>query len=597
MQPTVVPHELVAGAPLPPTGIEYALLTLNINDVDPTVIAGADAYPTFSDIPAGSSATISWPIQYVIDTSVTPMRMLNLMPITCSFDANGNLLDNEGNQGVWVLNINSTSLQPHGFSFTVQVTFAGRGERFLTVALLNAASNGSYDIANNIALQQSPGSSITAGPQGPAWNQWRGAWSSATAYVVNDVVSNGGSSWICTAAVGPTATPPASDTTHWGLVAQHGAVSSVAGIAPDGTGNVSLTAANVGAVPTTRLVNGKALSADISLTATDVGTASVVTPQQYGAKGDGVANDTTALQDALNTAGNVFIPAGTYLITAPLTMTESGRVVAGSGDSTVIKANAAMAEILSLTAVGGARGVFTDIRFDGNALATNCVSHSITTETSVGTRWVRCKFRGATAYQMVNSGCEDVTYLDCATDGNESSPNTVPDALHVSVPDGAVRILGGEWFGRCTFSYQQISAYGAVIGPIVIDNSTSTPTTVLKLDGCYVYDGGLSNDNCINTYNNLSNINLTGCYLVSQSQLNFINGNMPNANVRVQDCIFVQATGTSPTSYVLQASGSGRLTVDGGNSSLLPGGVLHAFNPVSSATTVVTTLVPCVGLT
>lgn len=39
------------------------------------------------------------------------------------------------------------------------------------------------------------------------------------------------------------------------------------------TGNVNITAANVGAVPTTRTVNSKALSSDITLTASDVGAA------------------------------------------------------------------------------------------------------------------------------------------------------------------------------------------------------------------------------------------------------------------------------------------------------------------------------------
>jgi hypothetical protein len=162
-----------------------------------------------------------------------------------------------------------------------------------------------------------------------------------------------------------------------------------------------------------------------------------------------------------------------------------------------------------------------------------------------------------------------------------------------------VRIIGGEWFGRCDLSYQQISAYGAVIGPIFIENAGASPASILKLDSCYVYDGGVDNDNCINTGTNLTNINLTACYLVAQSQKNFINGNMPNVNVRVQDCVFVQtaALGASPVSYVLNASGAGKVIIDGGNSSLTSGGALHAFNAVGGATTTTTTLVACVGLT
>jgi hypothetical protein len=45
-----------------------------------------------------------------------------------------------------------------------------------------------------------------------------------------------------------------------------------------------------------------------------------ITPQMYGAKGDGVADDTTAIQTALNTGKVVYFPEGIYKVTAPLTI-------------------------------------------------------------------------------------------------------------------------------------------------------------------------------------------------------------------------------------------------------------------------------------
>lgn len=56
----------------------------------------------------------------------------------------------------------------------------------------------------------------------------------------------------------------------------------------------------------------------------------------YGATGNGTTDDTSALQNAINAAqtrggGVVFLPAGTYKISAPLTISNSGITIAGAG--------------------------------------------------------------------------------------------------------------------------------------------------------------------------------------------------------------------------------------------------------------------------
>lgn len=58
------------------------------------------------------------------------------------------------------------------------------------------------------------------GPAGPPGMVWRGVWSAITAYVVNDAVQYGGSSWIAVAA--NTNSAPSLVNPAWNLLAQAG---------------------------------------------------------------------------------------------------------------------------------------------------------------------------------------------------------------------------------------------------------------------------------------------------------------------------------------------------------------------------------------
>jgi len=71
------------------------------------------------------------------------------------------------------------------------------------------------------------------GPTGPAGITWRGAWSAATAYAVNDGVTYGGSSYRRKVA-GTTAGSPDTDTTNWELLAQSGATGATGPAGPTG---------------------------------------------------------------------------------------------------------------------------------------------------------------------------------------------------------------------------------------------------------------------------------------------------------------------------------------------------------------------------
>ena len=61
-----------------------------------------------------------------------------------------------------------------------------------------------------------------------------------------------------------------------------------------------------------------------------------VTPQMYGAKGDGVTDDTQAFKDALVENDNLFLPSGNYLITDTLDISYKKSICADSGQRATI---------------------------------------------------------------------------------------------------------------------------------------------------------------------------------------------------------------------------------------------------------------------
>lgn len=94
----------------------------------------------------------------------------------------------------------------------------------------------------------------------------------------------------------------------------------------------------------------------------------------FGAAGDGVTDDTAAVQAAFD-AGNkhVFFPAGTYLISGGIVV-PSGVDVSGAGDASVIKTGATLSATSGVQAMivaqSGSRISIRDLAFDASAMTT-----------------------------------------------------------------------------------------------------------------------------------------------------------------------------------------------------------------------------------
>jgi hypothetical protein len=85
----------------------------------------------------------------------------------------------------------------------------------------------------------------------------------------------------------------------------------------------------------------------LELLAAHVGEANV---RDYGAVGNGVADDTAAIQAALNTGRPVYVPLGNYKVSGLLTLATDGQVLRGAGVGSALVTSSATAVILRITA-------------------------------------------------------------------------------------------------------------------------------------------------------------------------------------------------------------------------------------------------------
>ena len=133
--------------------------------------------------------------------------------------------------------------------------------------------------------------------------------------------------------------------------------------------------------------------------------AQTVSVKDFGAVGDGVTNDTTAILNAIDSDRDVYFPAGTYLITAPCVFSNKTNIrIKGAGrDSTIIKCNAASTFTNSAIAfVNSSYIEMTDVTIDQN----NNASFTAT--------WPLVIFLTSTFVTVANSNFVNVTYIGLA---------------------------------------------------------------------------------------------------------------------------------------------------------------------------------------
>lgn len=138
----------------------------------------------------------------------------------------------------------------------------------------------------------------------------------------------------------------------------------------------------------------------------------------FGAIGNGIADDTTAIEEAIaylyqRGGGRLFFPKGTYLISRKIVLTGRNVLITGSGHATVIKAGSAidiMIEYSGNTGYGHRGGGISNLLINGNSLANYGLLIGYSTGTVVGEYFHHIRIENTLKWGMVWDACQNNSF-------------------------------------------------------------------------------------------------------------------------------------------------------------------------------------------
>lgn len=206
--------------------------------------------------------------------------------------------------------------------------------------------------------------------------------------------------------------------------------------------------------------------------------AQYVSVKDFGAVGDGVTNDTAAIQAAINasqtTKNAIYIPAGTYVVTSELLVNYTGLSIFGDGpEATILAARGNFGQILRLGS-SAAEILISGVAFWQTGTTTKCVF----IDRGLTCSFQYCGFRGDAAVSLVLAQGDITRVTSCKFDCNGASTLGIEfDGHNQNCEIGSNTRFGGVGLGL--FVNQSSGALPRVEG--------------LKITSCFFINTGIYN--------------------------------------------------------------------------------------------------------
>lgn len=213
----------------------------------------------------------------------------------------------------------------------------------------------------------------------------------------------------------------------------------------------------------------------------------IVSVKAYSAVGDGITNDTAAINAALAAVvalggGNLVFPPGTYLITSALTIANTVSLTGAGAASTTIVQQTAAASVLTVTATPS-RAVITGLTLRHASAAAAGVSE-VSVSNGARTRIRDCIFGSTSLFTQYG-----ITIVTAGTNTEVSVDSCVFSASisgirdqRTTAPASVLMVSNTKFTANTTGSSSGIASPYCVVSSCFFDNSTQSSGTSSGVD-------------------------------------------------------------------------------------------------------------------